>query len=127
MKIGVREQVRFNGMHKNQHACLSEMRYKTRWMVVCALSLWRVVVMLYAVFSVGMHRARTDYYTVSYSVNRLQLWLKGLQAQKSATDDTISCIDAPLPSMFVIFFFFSSRRRHTRFDCDWSSDVCSSD
>src|SRR2546430_4000675 len=26
-----------------------------------------------------------------------------------------------------IFFFFSSRRRHTRFDCDWSSDVCSSD
>src|SRR3989475_10629525 len=26
-----------------------------------------------------------------------------------------------------IYFFFSSRRRHTRFDCDWSSDVCSSD
>src|SRR2546430_15473847 len=25
------------------------------------------------------------------------------------------------------FFFFSSRRRHTIFDCDWSSDVCSSD
>src|SRR2546430_7519918 len=25
------------------------------------------------------------------------------------------------------YFFFSSRRRHTRFDCDWSSDVCSSD
>src|SRR2546430_8243306 len=30
--------------------------------------------------------------------------------------------------VFVHFcFFFSSRRRHTRFDCDWSSDVCSSD
>src|SRR5256886_9010308 len=28
---------------------------------------------------------------------------------------------------FSFFFFFSSRRRHTRFDCDWSSDVCSSD
>src|SRR2546430_8400428 len=28
---------------------------------------------------------------------------------------------------YVVFFFFSSRRRHTRFDCDWSSDVCSSD
>src|SRR6266478_7887376 len=27
----------------------------------------------------------------------------------------------------VLEFFFSSRRRHTRFDCDWSSDVCSSD
>src|SRR5438034_3726700 len=25
------------------------------------------------------------------------------------------------------FFFFSSRRRHTRSLCDWSSDVCSSD
>src|SRR5688572_32663130 len=28
---------------------------------------------------------------------------------------------------FTTVFFFSSRRRHTRFDCDWSSDVCSSD
>src|SRR5256884_9402760 len=26
-----------------------------------------------------------------------------------------------------IFFFFSSRRRHTRCSRDWSSDVCSSD
>src|SRR5689334_23692338 len=24
-------------------------------------------------------------------------------------------------------FYFSSRRRHTRWNCDWSSDVCSSD
>src|SRR2546430_9015262 len=30
-------------------------------------------------------------------------------------------------SVVLCFFFFSSRRRHTRFDCDWSSDVCSSD
>src|SRR5215211_597668 len=29
--------------------------------------------------------------------------------------------------MFVSIFFFSSRRRHTRSLCDWSSDVCSSD
>src|SRR5690606_40457311 len=29
--------------------------------------------------------------------------------------------------VFLIFFFFSSRRRHTRFSRDWSSDVCSSD
>src|SRR5689334_1361089 len=28
---------------------------------------------------------------------------------------------------FVFFFFFSSRRRHTRWNCDCSSDVCSSD
>src|SRR5256885_16576435 len=29
--------------------------------------------------------------------------------------------------MFISFFFFSSRRRHTRLQGDWSSDVCSSD
>src|SRR5260370_30074077 len=34
------------------------------------------------------------------------------------TPDTCALVD---------FFFFSSRRRHTRFKCDWSSDVCSSD
>src|SRR2546430_6502715 len=33
----------------------------------------------------------------------------------------------PAGSFGVCSFFFSSRRRHTRFDCDWSSDVCSSD
>src|SRR5690606_1536725 len=27
----------------------------------------------------------------------------------------------------TVLFFFSSRRRHTRFSRDWSSDVCSSD
>src|SRR5438034_5707670 len=30
-------------------------------------------------------------------------------------------------ALCVAFFFFSSRRRHTRSLCDWSSDVCSSD
>src|SRR5689334_24685784 len=29
--------------------------------------------------------------------------------------------------VFFLYFFFSSRRRHTRWNCDWSSDVCSSD
>src|SRR6202041_4195505 len=36
-----------------------------------------------------------------------------------------------LPMHLLIYqrrpFFFSSRRRHTRLTCDWSSDVCSSD
>src|SRR5438309_7770093 len=41
-------------------------------------------------------------------------------------------MEALLGSAFVtcwwtVFFFFSSRRRHTRWNCDWSSDVCSSD
>src|SRR6267142_5528231 len=30
-------------------------------------------------------------------------------------------------NLIYCFFFFSSRRRHTRLTCDWSSDVCSSD
>src|SRR5689334_13636760 len=30
-------------------------------------------------------------------------------------------------SLISFFFFFSSRRRHTRWNCDWSSDMCSSD
>src|SRR2546430_11152518 len=42
-----------------------------------------------------------------------------------------SCLSLFINTMTIalsyIFFFFSSRRRHTRFDCDWSSDVCSSD
>src|SRR5689334_22764526 len=32
-----------------------------------------------------------------------------------------------LPKYVEISFFFSSSRRHTRWNCDWSSDVCSSD
>src|ERR1039457_3820572 len=30
-------------------------------------------------------------------------------------------------TLFVVLFVFSSRRRHTRLQGDWSSDVCSSD
>src|SRR5207253_4191261 len=30
-------------------------------------------------------------------------------------------------SFLLFYFFFSSRRRHTRWPRDWSSDVCSSD
>src|SRR6267142_3253130 len=32
-----------------------------------------------------------------------------------------------MDGLYLCFFFFSSRRRHTRLTCDWSSDVCSSD
>src|SRR6516164_6649471 len=31
------------------------------------------------------------------------------------------------PFIMKAVFFFSSRRRHTRWNCEWSSDVCSSD
>src|SRR5256885_6363401 len=36
-------------------------------------------------------------------------------------------IGAELIGIIKMFFFFSSRRRHTRLQGDWSSDVCSSD
>src|SRR5438309_11147872 len=37
--------------------------------------------------------------------------------------------DVDIESTVDIFtvFFFSSKRRHTKWNCDWSSDVCSSD
>src|SRR2546430_9309804 len=35
--------------------------------------------------------------------------------------------DHPVTAPQIALRLFSSRRRHTRFDCDWSSDVCSSD
>src|SRR5688572_21706019 len=47
--------------------------------------------------------------------------------------DVIETVDGIAVSRFpelqrlVTECFFSSRRRHTIFDCDWSSDVCSSD
>src|SRR2546429_344057 len=44
-----------------------------------------------------------------------ELWVK---FRKDGVDDTT------LPT---VYFFFSSRRRHTRCSRDWSSDVCSSD
>src|SRR2546430_13425519 len=38
----------------------------------------------------------------------------------------VICVHIPGSHPWAVVFF-SSRRRHTRFDCDWSSDVCSSD
>src|SRR5882757_2188296 len=39
----------------------------------------------------------------------------------------MSVLFPQVPARISIFFFFSSRRRHTRYWRDWSSDVCSSD
>src|SRR6266571_2969074 len=38
-----------------------------------------------------------------------------------------SCVHRGYGEMSFREFFFSSRRRHTRLTCDWSSDVCPSD
>src|SRR5699024_11600827 len=37
------------------------------------------------------------------------------------------CLIPASELLYIIYFFFSSRRRHTRSKRDWSSDVCSSD
>src|SRR5689334_19125913 len=39
----------------------------------------------------------------------------------------VKCFLENINLLYWFFFFFSSRRRHTRWNCDWSSDVCSSD
>src|SRR5437762_3689789 len=39
----------------------------------------------------------------------------------------VCVVVSPISAWLVYFFFFSSRRRHTRYIGDWSSDVCSSD
>src|SRR5690606_40618969 len=39
----------------------------------------------------------------------------------------VRCRDLAFCLLVGACFFFSSRRRHTRFSRDWSSDVCSSD
>src|SRR4051812_50006863 len=41
--------------------------------------------------------------------------------------DDIGTICTEVGCLVALFSFFSSRRRHTRLTCDWSSDVCSSD
>src|SRR5256886_7529385 len=45
--------------------------------------------------------------------------------KEGVNSNILSSVNTTVYIFYV--FFFSSRRRHTRFDCDWSSDVCSSD
>src|SRR5256885_4935338 len=42
-------------------------------------------------------------------------------------DKMVSCYVSEKITDVMLVFFFSSRRRHTRLQGDWSSDVCSSD
>src|SRR5256886_12508019 len=65
------------------------------------------------------------------------MWIAGygptaLAVAGRVSDGVIIQLADPLIVQWIMdctrrFVFFSSRRRHTRFDCDWSSDVCSSD
>src|SRR2546430_7163658 len=55
--------------------------------------------------------------------------MRARAGKKVQCDSLTSCLIGSQVEVgwICFFFFFSSRRRHTRFDCDWSSDVCSSD
>src|SRR2546430_818928 len=44
-----------------------------------------------------------------------------------AIDSTVDMFTFYVPHRHVYGVHFTNRRQHTRFDCDWSSDVCSSD
>src|SRR5688572_29818183 len=71
----------------------------------------------------------------SCSNDQLQLMLTQITSSiKDMENGGNNSMNQMLPLLLMMMggggggaFFFSSRRRHTRFDCDWSSDVCSSD
>src|SRR2546427_3633643 len=72
----------------------------------------------------------TAFTTTIQSASRFRHFsVYGTTCSISTTASTCASTFNYAPSSFdgSFFFFFSSRRRHTRFDCDWSSDVCSSD
>src|SRR2546429_1644903 len=58
-----------------------------------------------------------------YSAGVPSAWLKHVDSGSSTT----ALLGYQWVVLPVLFFFFSSRRRHTRCSRDWSSDVCSSD
>src|SRR2546430_4410821 len=66
----------------------------------------------------------------SRSVAGLELLSEGmaqLYHRETRELQTLAAFDLLVLRRELALVFFSSRRRHTRFDCDWSSDVCSSD
>src|SRR6266571_8366718 len=72
------------------------------------------------IIMVLVHMARV-YWTGSYRAPRELNWMVGVLMLLIIL--SLSLTGYLLPWVF----FFSSRRRHTRLTCDWSSDVCSSD
>src|SRR5256886_5498406 len=62
---------------------------------------------------------------------RLRGQIGGLDQAQRNVQDAVSLVQTTEGSLTEVHAmlqrFFSSRRRHTSFDCDWSSDVCSSD
>src|SRR3989440_583311 len=64
----------------------------------------------------------------SRGTDRSRVWLAGTQQWgPEERPGPVCTFMSKEETSRCIFFFFSSRRRHTRSDRDWSSDVCSSD
>src|SRR2546430_12035678 len=65
----------------------------------------------------------------AYQKHRHDTYAIGVTDSGVQVFDYRGAVHASTPGQVVVLYpdFFSSRRRHTRFDCDWSSDVCSSD
>src|SRR4051794_15518577 len=61
------------------------------------------------------------------AADRLAAPLAGLRGAPGAAGATCSNPASTPPAPLCALLFFSSRRRHTRWTGDWSSDVCSSD
>src|ERR1022692_3272705 len=73
----------------------------------------RSIVIVGAVQSMTAPRTSMAYVVSKHGLRRLT---RSMALEVAADNIRVNC-----------FFFFSSRRRHTRLQGDWSSDVCSSD
>src|SRR5256885_7705197 len=62
----------------------------------------------------------SELYTNLNTTELIQIRLRMFNSVKQSFSKALS-------RCYICFFFFSSRRRHTRLQGDWSSDVCSSD
>src|SRR2546421_7920667 len=67
--------------------------------------------------------ARSASVVCGFRVFTIYVVICGIVAERGCGG--VSCCSLSVAVSFL--FFFSSRRRHTRSDRDWSSDVCSSD
>src|SRR2546430_13724858 len=79
----------------------------------------------FVVWSYGVETIRDNIKKLEGKVSGLQVSFQDF-AWTNYHDTMVARFAAKTPTD-VCYSFFSSRSRHTTFDCDWSSDVCSSD
>src|SRR2546421_363760 len=77
--------------------------------------------------SYAAYRALVDLFPSQVTTFATLMRQLGYNPQDRSTNTTQPTGIGNSAAQAVLMFFFSSRRRHTRSDRDWSSDVCSSD